>query len=50
MYYSSLILFIQNLAVMNGNEVVKVFKELTDIRTFEELDIPLTTVATDIIR
>jgi NTE family protein len=34
---------------MNGNEVVKVFKELTDIRTFEELDIPLTTVSTDII-
>ena len=37
------------LSVMNGNEVVKVFKELTDIRTFEELDIPLTTISTDII-
>jgi|TARA_B000000475_G_scaffold39520_1_gene29280 NTE family protein len=38
------------LAVMNGNEVIKVFKKLTNITTFEELDIPLTTVATDIIR
>ena len=37
------------LAVMNGNEVIKVFKRLTDITTFEELNIPLTTVATDII-
>ena len=37
------------LSIMNGNEVIKIFKELTDIRTFEELDIPLTTVATDII-
>jgi NTE family protein len=37
------------LAVMNGNEVVKAFKKLTDITTFEELDIPLTTVATDIV-
>ena len=38
------------LAVMNGNEVIKVFKKLTDISTFEELDVPLTTIATDIIR
>ena len=37
------------LSIMNGNEVIKIFKELTDIRTFEELKIPLTTVATDII-
>ena len=37
------------LSIMNGNEVVKVFKEITDVRTFEELNIPLTTVATDII-
>lgn len=37
------------LSIMNGNEVIKVFKELTDIRTFEELDIPLTTISTDII-
>ena len=37
------------LAVMNGNEVIKAFKKLTDITTFEELDIPLTTVATDIV-
>jgi len=37
------------LSIMNGNEVIKIFKELTDIRTFEELEIPLTTVATDII-
>lgn len=37
------------LAVMNGNEVIKVFKKLTDITTFEELDIPLTTVTTDIV-
>ena len=35
---------------MNGNEVIKVFKKLTDITTFEELSIPLTTVATDIIK
>ena len=38
------------LAVMNGNEVIKVFKKLTDITTFEELNIPLTTVATDIVK
>ena len=38
------------LAVMNGNEVIKTFKKLTDITTFEELNIPLTTVATDIVR
>ena len=37
------------LSIMNGNEVIKIFKEITDIRTFEELDIPLTTVSTDII-
>ena len=37
------------LSIMNGNEVIKIFKELTDIKTFEELKIPLTTVATDII-
>jgi NTE family protein len=37
------------LSIMNGNEVVKVFKEITDIRTFEELDIPLATISTDII-
>ena len=37
------------LAVMNGNEVIKAFKKLTNITTFEELDIPLTTVTTDII-
>ena len=37
------------LSIMNGNEVIKIFKELTDIRTFEELNIPLTTVATDIL-
>ena len=37
------------LSIMNGNEVIKIFKELTNIRTFEELEIPLTTVATDII-
>ena len=37
------------LSIMNGNEVIKIFKELTDIRKFEELKIPLTTVATDII-
>ncbi len=37
------------LSIMNGNEVIKIFKELSDIRTFEELNIPLTTVATDII-
>jgi len=37
------------LSIMNGNEVIKIFKKLTDIRTFEELEIPLTTVATDII-
>ena len=37
------------LSIMNGNEVIKIFKELTDIRTFEELNIPLTTVATDIV-
>jgi NTE family protein len=34
---------------MNGNEVVKIFKEITDVRTFEELNIPLTTIATDIV-
>jgi len=38
------------LAAMNGNEVIKVFKRITNITTFEELDIPLTTVATDIIK
>jgi NTE family protein len=37
------------LSIINGNEVIKIFKELTDIRTFEELNIPLTTVATDIV-
>ena len=37
------------LSIMNGNEVIKIFKKLTDIRTFEELNIPLTTVATDIV-
>ena len=37
------------LAVMNGNEVIKKFKRLTNITTFEELNIPLTTGATDII-
>ncbi len=37
------------LSIMNGNEVIKIFKELTDIRTFEELNIPLTTIATDIV-
>ena len=37
------------LSIMNGNEVIKIFKELTDIRIFEELNIPLTTVATDIV-
>ena len=37
------------LSIMNGNEVVKIFKEITDIRTFEELNIPLTTIATDIV-
>ena len=26
------------LSIMNGNEVVKIFKEITDIRTFEELN------------
>jgi NTE family protein len=38
------------LAVMNGNEVIKVFKKLTDITTFEELNIPLTTITTDIVK
>ena len=38
------------LAAMNGNEVIKVFKRIANITTFEELDIPLTTVATDIIK
>ena len=37
------------LSIMNGNEVVKIFKEITDIRTFEKLNIPLTTIATDIV-
>ena len=37
------------LSVMNGNEVIKVFKKITDITTFEELNVPLTTVSTDII-
>ena len=37
------------LSIMNGNEVIKIFKEITNITTFEELDIPLTTVATDIV-
>ena len=37
------------LSIMNGNEVVRIFKEITDINTFEELNIPLTTVATDIV-
>ena len=37
-------------AVMNGNEVIKIFKQLTSITTFEELTIPLTTVATDIVK
>ena len=37
------------LSIINGNEVIKIFKELTYIRTFEELNIPLTTVATDIV-
>jgi len=37
------------LSIMNGNEVVRIFKEITDVNTFEELNIPLTTVATDII-
>ena len=37
------------LSVMNGNEVIKVFKKITNISTFEELNIPLTTVSTDII-
>ena len=37
------------LSIMNGNEVVKIFKKITKIRTFEELNIPLTTVATDIV-
>ena len=35
---------------MNGNEVIKAFKKLTDITTFEELNIPLTTVTTDIVK
>jgi len=37
------------LSVMNGNEVIKVFKKITDMTTFEELNVPLTTVSTDII-
>ena len=37
------------LSIMNGNEVIRIFKEITDINTFEELNIPLTTVATDIV-
>ena len=37
------------LSIMNGNEVVKIFKKITQIRTFEELNIPLTTVSTDIV-
>ena len=37
------------LSVMNGNEIIKVFKKITDITTFEELNVPLTTVSTDII-
>ena len=37
------------LSIMNGNEVIRIFKEITDIKTFEELNIPLTTVATDIV-
>ena len=34
---------------MNGNAIIKIFKEITQISTFEELDIPLTTVSTDIV-
>ena len=37
------------LSIMNGNEVIRIFKEITDINTFEELNIPLTTVSTDIV-
>tara|TARA_B100001996_G_scaffold378637_1_gene363111 strand:+ start:671 stop:1468 length:798 start_codon:yes stop_codon:yes gene_type:complete len=37
------------LSIMNGNEVIRIFKEITNINTFEELNIPLTTVATDIV-
>ena len=37
------------LSIMNGNEVIRIFKEITDINSFEELSIPLTTVATDIV-
>ena len=37
------------LSIMNGNEVIRIFKEITDVNTFEELNIPLTTVATDIV-
>ena len=37
------------LSIMNGNEVIRIFKEISDINTFEELNIPLTTVATDIV-
>ena len=37
------------LSIMNGNEVIRIFEEITEINTFEELNIPLTTVATDIV-
>ena len=37
------------ISIMNGIEFIMIFKQLTDIRTFEELNIPLTTVATDIV-
>ena len=37
------------LSIMNGNAIIKIFKEITPVRTFEELDIPLTTVSTDIV-
>ena len=37
------------LSIMNGNEIIRIFKKITNIKTFEELDIPLTTVATDIV-
>lgn len=36
------------LSLMNGNEVIKIFKSLSSARTFEDLSIPLTTVTTGI--
>ena len=36
------------LSLMNGNEVIKIFKSLSSARTFKDLSIPLTTVTTGI--